>query len=370
MLTKELLESEFSRKWRARLDFAPLRLYPRKKIFSAWSNDWRATGFVEEINRSGADIVHLHWIGHGVMSLGEVGRIQAPVIWTMHDAWSFTGGCHYPGACRHFAGGCGACPQLGSRNVRDLSRWNFDRKRMHFTKVRRWITPSRWLGEMARGSPVIDSARLSVVPNCVDLDLYVPTRRTAARRRLGLADDMMVFTCGSLDLGEPRKGNQLLPRALAEWRRLCPETKAELLMFGTGGVPRLEVPGLSVRAMGSIAEPDAMADMLAAGDVLILPSLQDNLPNVAVEAQACGSPVVGFDSGGLSEIIEPGRTGWLAEELTAEALGRAMAVSTTQAKAERPEWSRESRSRAERLFAPARHGKMLRGIYEEVLRER
>lgn len=353
-------------KWVARLDSLPHRLFPRRQLFTAWSNAWRSGRIVDEINAASPDAVHLHWIGHGFMSPSELARIKAPLVWSMHDLWALTGGCHYPADCERYKSGCGACPQLGTPAPFDLSGRNHRRKKAVLDRVRRWVAPSEWIGGMARRSGLIDSARVRVIPNTLDVDVFTASRREAARRGLGFSPSELLIAVGSLELDEIRKGNGLLPGILAAWRGADPDSSACLLVFGAKTIPEIDVRGLRVVPVGLLGTPGKVADVLAAADVFILPSLQDNLPNVAIEAQACGCPVAGFDSGGLREIIEPGVTGWLAVEKTAASLGGVLGEYTRRKLAGRDELAARCRGRALSLYGGRTHAEALMRLYEEL----
>jgi glycosyltransferase involved in cell wall biosynthesis len=356
----------FSPRWRARLDYAPLRLYPEKKLFTAWSNGWLASGMAREINRAKPDLVHLHWVGHGSMSLDEIERIEAPVVWTLHDAWAFTGGCHYPGNCQKYATACGACPQRGSRKQNDLSRRNWEKRIRIMSRVKKFIAPSEWLRAMSvRSGLVVDDA-ISIVRNTLDMAVFSPGRRLAARTSLGIPCDEFVFVVGSMELNEKRKGNHLLRDIFESWRSFDTSTRARLLVFGENGESLIPKRGIDVVYTGSLRDPARVADALAAADVLVMPSLQDNLPNIAVEAQACGCPVAGFDAGGLREIIKPGSTGWLAAETTGASLGHVLADFTLGG-GDRHELTLRCRNQALALFSERDHAESLMKIYGEIL---
>lgn len=366
--TGEVSGSGHRAKWVARLDSVPQRFFPNRRLFTAWSNGWWPDNIVEKINQAAPDVVHLHWIGHGFMALSQLAGIKAPVVWSMHDLWAFTGGCHYPGDCSRFTRGCGSCPQLASPAPFDLSGWNHRRKKAMAAGVRRWVAPSDWIRAEARRSGFIKDEEVRTIPNTLNMDVFTAERRAEARHRMGVAGQECVLAVGSMELDEIRKGNHLLPRALAAWRAGDPSTRVRLVVFGGSRLPRIDVAGLEIVRTGLLSSEREMADIMAAADAFILPSLQDNLPNVAVEAQACGCPVLGFDSGGLREIIESGATGWLAAEKTAESLGATMADFTREHVARREEVALACRRRALDLFSPGTHVRALCELYEEVVR--
>ncbi len=356
-----------SGKWLSRLDSLPHRLFWRKNFFTAWSNAWLGGCVADEINSSAPDLVHLHWVGGGFMAPGEFSRIKAPLVWSMHDLWALTGGCHYPADCERYKGECGDCPQLGLPAMYDLSGYNHRRKKAGLKHVRRLVAPSEWIGGLARCSGLIEAGRVTVIPNTLDMEVFTDARRVAARRRMGFSQKELLISVGSLDLSEVRKGNRLLPSVLSAWRAADRDSRARLLVFGAKTIPAIDVPGLEVVPTGLLARPEQMADVLSAADVFLLPSLQDNLPNVAIEAQACGCPVVGFDSGGLREIIEHGSTGWLAAEKTARCLGEALAAYTRERLPERDVTGAKCRARALALYGHEKHAEDLIRLYRELI---
>jgi len=354
-------------KWRARWDYLPLRLYRRKSLFTAWSNGWLANGVAKAINRANPDLVHLHWMGHGFMSVDEVALIQAPIVWTLHDAWTFTGGCHYPDTCAMFLDGCGRCPQLGSNVKYDLSHWNRAVKRSLMELSVSWVCPSEWLRQMAICGGPVAPAQIRTIPNALNLEIFSCERRTEARKKRRLSEGQLVFAVGSMELDERRKGNQLLGEVLANWRKFDADSACTLLVFGANETTGIKVAGITVVPTGFLQTPEEVAGVLSAADAFILPSLQDNLPNVAIEAQACGCPTIGFDSGGLGEIVENGITGWLAPNRDTAELGRLLAVYTLGSFRERTKIADACRARALRLFDPKKHAAELIKCYQELL---
>jgi len=351
---------------RVLLDRFPLGFYRRKNFFSTWSNNWQPSRLATRVNRAKPDIVHLHWVGGGFMALRDILNFQAPVVWTLHDTWALTGGCHYPNDCRNYIAECGRCPQLGSRAQRDLSWYNLRRKLELLDYVAAFVAPSEWLAKLAIQSRAITSKHIHVVPNGLDGTRFSLGDQAESRRALGLPEDALVMLAGASDLAERRKGGHLLPEAM---RRIVAESprRCVLVLFGANGDVNREW-SCTVRWLGTLRQ-EQVVQVYRAADVLLVPSLQDNSPNIAVEAQACGCPVVGFDSGGLREIIEPMQTGWLAPRATADGLADAVQawLSTVN---ERTELTAKIRQRFERKFAFPIHAQRLTSVYTQVLRDR
>lgn len=300
-------------RWTARrplLDALPVLPY-RHRRSPHWANAWLDNASTRRAIREWSpSVTHLHWVNHGMLSIRDVAQLRGPVVWTLHDSWAFTGGCHSPQACRRFEQCCGNCPELASKRERDLSRWVFRRKQLawkNFTPV--LITPSHWLARNARSSPLFSRCRIEVIANVVPFSIFKLMERALARRQLGLPiDKSLILFAGHNAMQDWNKGGDLLIAALHAVADAQPET--ELVIAGQM-TKRQSLP-LRTHHMGAL-DPAAMARALNAVDVLVLPSRMENLPNIAAESMACGTSVVAFSVGGLPEMIEHGQTGYLAQ---------------------------------------------------------
>lgn len=296
------------------LDKYPLQLYRHRQRAPYWSLNWFPNAVTHEINTFYPNVVHLHWVGNGFLPIPSLETIKAPIVWTLHDMWAFTGGCHYSGECNRYEGECGQCPQLGTRQKRDLSHWVWQRKAKHWADLNLTIvTPSRWLADCARASRLFQDTRIEVIPNGLDLDQYKPHNTSAARELLGLPQDRKLILAGANEgLKDTRKGVAYLKPALKglseTWR-----DKADLVVFGS--TKPLEAPdfGLKAHYTGHLGDDVTLALLYAAVDVFVAPSLQDNLPNTIMEALACGTPCVAFNIGGMPDMIDQHENGYLAE---------------------------------------------------------
>lgn len=261
-----------------------------------------------------ADVANLHWIADAFLDLPALfSRLPSrmPLVWTLHDMNALTGGCHYDDGCRRHEIGCGACPQLGSRSLSDLSArlWrakahiyaHIDPTRLHLA------TPSRWLAEEARRSPLLNRFPVSVIANGLDTDIFRPIDRRVARSALNLPEDARVVLFVAESAANRRKGYQQLLQALTSLK-----DQPGLMLLTLGHDTGLAAHGLPCRQLGHISDEGLLALAYSAADVFALPSLQDNLPNTALEALACGTPIVGFDVGGIPDLVHPGETGLLA----------------------------------------------------------
>jgi glycosyltransferase involved in cell wall biosynthesis len=169
------------------------------------------------------------------------------------------------------------------------------------------VTPSQWLGDMASKSSLFAGRRIEVIPNGLDTDSFKPIDRCVARDYLGVSNDNPVILFGSHWLPDPRKGGDLLCKALAIFGKPC-----TLLTFGEGALQLAEAPMVTLRSLGSLSDNASLALAYSAADVFVCPSREDNLPNTVAEALACGTPCAAFDINGLPDMIEHKKTGWLA----------------------------------------------------------
>ena len=354
-------------RFRARLDRLALRIYRRRRLFSAWSNNWLPSPLPSALRHARPDVLHCHWIGGGFVPLRELSKVDCPVVWSQHDAWAFTGGCHYPSECLRFKDECGKCPQLGSRRVHDLSWWNRRARRQLTEWVTAWVFPSVWLAELSVATRIVPKERTYVLPNGIDEPEFALGDRASARQKLGIPDTALVMAGGAADLGEPRKGFALLPEAVARIAKMTGR-ECRVVVFGRSNRAFLERLSVPVIDMGPL-RPTEVATVFHAADLTLLPSLQDNLPNVAIESLACGCPVVGFNSGGFSEIIEQGQTGAIAKDSTAGGLAEAV-VQWLATAPERQELAVRCRLCFDGRFAAEPHANGLRRIYENVLEVR
>ncbi|RMH56676.1 MAG: glycosyltransferase [Candidatus Hydrogenedentota bacterium] len=257
-----------------------------------------AFDFVTEV-----DIVNLHWVAQFLdyESFFSRGPDMPPVVWTLHDMNPFTGGCHYDDGCMRWRQGCGACPQLGSRNVRDLSRRVWRRKKSILDRLPDQtlyiVALNRWMKDLIEKSPILGRFPVSIIPNGLDTDLFRPRDRKAARGILGIPQTarVVLFVADSLEVR--RKGMRFLLEALRGIRI----PNLYLLTMGRGDPAPIE--NCLGRNLGVIEDERLMSHVYSAADIFVLPSLQDNLPNTAIESLSCGTPVLGFDVGGLPDIV-------------------------------------------------------------------
>lgn len=295
------------------LDNLPLLLYPRREriIFSPAFLPDRVSARVSDYN---PDIIHLHWVASGFLRIETLRRFKKPIIWTLHDSWAFTGGCHLPFDCKRYEDFCGRCPILGSGGERDISQWVLRRKQKAWKGVDIMVvTPSRWLASCAKRSLLFRDRHIEVIPNGLDTERFKPMDRKILRDFLSLPMDRRLITFGALWFRNDRvKGFHLLQQVLKKLSVDGWSERAELLVFGSSEPETPTDFGMRVRYMGELNNEISLAMIYAASDVFVLPSLQENLPNTVMESLACGTPVVAFNVGGIPDMVEHRKNGYLA----------------------------------------------------------
>ena len=266
------------------------------------------------------DIVHLHWINMRFLDIDELAKIHKPIIWTLHDSWAFTGICHVPYECRNYELYCDVCPMLGSKTERDLAYEVFEKKLEAYKDLDFHIVPpSRWLADCAKRSALLGRFPITVIPNCIDTELYQPMDKADAREVLGLEADKKYLLFGAVHaLADANKGFTYLKEALKQIK----DTDTELLVYGTNDDLKCYNLPIPARSFGFINNDKVMALLYNAADVTIVPSLSENLSNTIMESLSCGTPVVAFNIGGNGDMIEHKKNGYLAKERDCEDLAK------------------------------------------------
>lgn len=274
-----------------------------------------------------ADVIHIHWINQGFLSLDEIARIIASgkrVVWTLHDLWPATAICHYPGDCVKYRTGCSACPMLNPNPLVDLAAKVARRKgKIDWRRVT-FVGCSEWIARTASESVWLREARFVSIPNPIDTTLFRPIDRREARQRLGLPEEKRLILFAAAKLSDTRKGAMFLLEAC---RLLAAEMEGEMeiILMGSDATELSALSPVPVRALGYISGAAELAVAYSCADLFVIPSLEDNLPNTIMEAMACGTPCVGFRTGGIPEMIDHEVNGYVAASRNSADLARGIA---------------------------------------------
>nr|WP_228035360.1 glycosyltransferase family 4 protein [Oculatella sp. LEGE 06141] len=313
-------------KLRVAVNALPPKLYSRQPE-TLFSTQWLPDTVLPAVKRLQPDVVNLHWIAAGFTRIETIAKFKQPVVWSLHDMWAFTGGCHYDDGCDRYRQSCGSCPQLNSQTNWDLSRWTWQRKANAWRNTNLTIVGlSHWLAKCAHSSPLFHDQRIEVIPNGIDTDVYQPLDRQFARSVLKLPQDKrLVLFASMFATSDQRKGFQFLQPALQELSQSGWHDQLELVIMGASRPQQPPDLGFKSHYLGTLSDDLLLALVYSAADVFVLPSTQENLANTVMEAIACGVPCVTFNIGGMPDMIEHQQNGYLAQPYQVEDLARGIA---------------------------------------------
>lgn len=297
-------------------------LIPHQRNSAARHNFSVANKGVDIVNHSlvkEADVIHIHSVVGGFLSLKSLESLLScgkPIVWTQHDMWSFTGGCHFSGSCLEFLEGCSYCPFLRKPGKSDLAARLFaNKKKMYDSSYLSVVSSSKWLCTLAQESKLLRRKKRFCIPNPIDTNFYKPSDKAEARRKLGLVQNKKYLLFGADNACDPRKGMRYFIEALGILGENFAyiQESVELIVFGKISNQVLKQLPFKVNYFEYVDSPSKLVDLYNAADCYVLPSLQVNLPNTIMESMACGTPVVGFSIGGVPEMISHQKSGYLAE---------------------------------------------------------
>jgi glycosyltransferase involved in cell wall biosynthesis len=266
-----------------------------------------------------ADILHLHWTNAGYLSINNIKQLfetGKPVVWTLHDMWAFTGGCHYSGDCDHFINECGNCWMLRDASDNDISHTGWLRKQDMLKAARNivFVTCSNWLADVAKTSTLLKGFRIEAIPNPIDAAIFSPKDKSAAREKWNIDPDSKIILFGAANILDRRKGLTYLVEALDDLKKNYKDIDdVEIVIFGKNKSFDVNTLPFKVYQLNLINSQQEMAGLYNLADVYVTPAIEDNLPNTVMESLSCGTPVVAFNTGGIPDMVEHKQNGYLAE---------------------------------------------------------
>ncbi len=314
------------------------------------------------------DVINAHNL-HGAMVYGwspelvaVCGR-HAPTAWTLHDMWSFTGGCAYADNSRGFLSGCDAACRCLLIQPGSASRaWRRRKRLLERNRALVAVTPSNWMAREALAG-LWRNHHVAVIPYGLSLESFVPLQRSLARAALGVDTSRPVLMVAAHHFMERRKGAEIFADALSKLDQLV-----TVLTLGGGGL-HVGSGDIRLHELGFIEHERTKVLAYNAADVFVHPAVADNLPNVAIESIACGTPVVGFPIGGMGDLIKPGQTGWLAKDVSPSALAQAIDLALTAIKSGN-DLRASCRTTAESEYGAELQAERYARLFEEMLRSR
>lgn len=321
--------------------------------------------WAKRLNQSSAKLIHLHWVGNEALSVKQIGALKRPVIWTLHDMWAFCGAEHvsYDNRWRE---GYLANNRPAAEGGFDLNRWVWSRKQRHWHTPLQIVAPSRWMAQCVAQSALMKDWPVTTIPNPINTDLWQPMPKQQAREQLGLPEGEQLILFGTF--GETfawHKGFDLLVEALEQLKEQ--RQRVKLLVLGQEA-PKSHTHTLPFAAhfCGHINDQTRLRLHYCAADLLVIPSRIDNLPNTGVEALACGTPIVAFNIGGLPDIVEHGKTGYLADAFDTRDLAKGL--RTVLDLQDSAGWAAAARHKALAQFSMQTVGARYQAVYNDWLR--
>ena len=304
-------------------DKAVLRKYPKRSdiLFSTGKIGTKVIGQLSDF-----DIIHLNWINSGFLSLNNIRQIASlgkPIVWTLHDMWPFTGGCHHSLDCEKYKCKCGSCPILGSKIENDLSRKVWSNKHDVFSKAKISVVAcSRWMKQCAEESSLFSQYNIETILHPINTNVFKPINKNLARSILNLPENKLLIMFGAMSAAtNPLKGYRYVKEAV-QILNDNPQLKdrIELVVMGAYYSKDENEFACKVNFLGHLHDDYTMVLAYSAADVFVAPSIAEAMSNTVMEALSCGTPVVAFNVGGIPDMVDSGINGFLCEPRSSEDL--------------------------------------------------
>jgi len=281
------------------LDTLPFRFYSERPQ-NQFSTSWQPTRkIIKKINSIKPDIVHLHWINKGLIHIEDMAKIEAPIVWSLHDMWPFSGGWHYD-------------PPLAKNSMHKLDKSIEQRKQKTYSKISNLhlVAPSKWIEDCASKSTLLRNRTIKRLPNPLNTKIFKPIDKGVSRSLWNLPAAKKLVLFGAMGAtSDPRKGFDLLNKAFQQIKR----DDLELVIFGAS-TPKVPPDlGNKINYVGTLSDDVSLVSLYNSVDVMIVPSRQEAFGQTASEAMACGTPVVAFAQTGLLDIVDHKMNGYLAQ---------------------------------------------------------
>ena len=324
--TSQITVSSVGSKWMMALRFVWERLIiflsMGMKKQNIWQVDFANAGadITKTDEFKNADVVHLHWVNQGFISLSGIKKILdsgKKVVVTMHDMWYFTGICHHAAQCDKYKTECKDCLWLKGKLLgRDWANHVFNKKKKIYENSKiTFVGCSKWMKEKAESSALTCRNEVVAIPNPINTKHFAPMDKAEQRKKMRLPDNRKLILFGSRKVTDPYKGFSQLVEACNILVKNYPALAENItvVVVGSNSAEVKNALPLDVVTVDYVDDERQMISLYNAVDLYVTPSLQENLPNTIMEAMACAVPCVGFNVGGIPEMIDHKQTGYLAK---------------------------------------------------------
>lgn len=317
------------------------------------------------------DLVQLHWIGSGLVRPESLTVLNKPVVWRLSDMYPFTGGCHYSGSCEKYATVCRDCHLLKRSQHYDLTWLNWHRKKRAYDKIDALhiVSPTQWIENKATSSALLKNKNHHLIKTGTDTAKFKRLDKQEAFNTLGLTRliGKKIIAFGAMHATEdPRKGFVYAKEAMEKLGRASDEHA--FLVFGNGVPAEVDTTGLEIVELGHVRSDVELALIYNISDVFLTTSTEENLCNTALEAMACGCPVVAFDVGGMSELITSGENGYLAAIGSSDDIVHGIEVLTSNQA--RFDYRERARDTIEKKYDLSKNVELYIELYKNILKKR
>lgn len=333
------------------LHYAGYRLFDGEGLYS--KNHTR--GLIDKIDMIAPDIIQLHnihdhWLNYPLL-FDYLSSLDIPIIWVQHDCWSITGGCMYfdMHGCDNWKTGCKCCPDKRSLLINQSER-NFNLMSSHLSKIKTlvYVPVSYWLSDIIKQSSQKDR-QIVTIHNGVDIDVFKEKKDCRLSNKINLL--------GVAGVWAPRKGLNDFFRL----REMLPMNDFDITLVGLTNKQISHLPN-GIKGLGKTNSQEELARIYSEADIYLNPTYSDNFPTTNIEALACGTPVITYNTGGSPEAVDE-QTGIVVPQGNIQAL-----VDAIYQLVEQPFSTNNCRKRAETLFDKKKCYKKYFDLYNQLLK--
>ena len=283
---------------------------------------------VRELNQLDADIINIHWTQGGFLSIRDIGLIQKPIVWTLHDSWLFCGAEHHPDyiVSRRYKHGYNIKETEEQEQVLvDIDRWCWNRKRKYLQNIGHIVAPSEWMHAKATEANLLKGKAIYRIPHPIDKSSFFKEDKVESRKELNLPVGKQLILFGGANPWKDRnKGWDLFVDSLVS--SSLDRARVAIVTFGAKSRSVYPIGGFEHISLPYIESESRLRALYSSADLLVVPSKVESFGLVAAEAQMCGLPAVGFQGSGLSDVIEDGKSGILLCRRTSSELASCISM--------------------------------------------
>lgn len=322
------------------------------------TGNWLPSKLSNYINNSNADVVHLHWVAGEMLSIADLGKIDKPIVWTLHDMWPFCGSEHVDYNYDNEPRWVGGYTKINRSNN---DRWIDVDKHVWNKKIKFWdkrnnfhiVGPSQWMSSCAKKSLLFRDSQISTIPNCLDMSVFKRLDKRFCREILSLPQRRKIILFGAIGGAKDKnKGFHFLVEAINKlYNRIVNKNEVLCVVFGQSKPEGCaEIPFDTIWT-GHLYDDTSLSLLYNAADVMVVPSMVESFGQTASEAQACGCPVVSFRTTGLIDIIIDNETGFLVNKFDCVDMSEAIASVIFASEDKRRKLSNNAIARAAELWS-------------------